>query len=346
VIRESLEVEGVVFMDASIKSYGGLVGNATVTPALSDVEVQQSSLESGSSDESVRGPALDPPAAMPASCTVLGFATSRSSSIAGDATPAEFAACKERFLQRLLQKYPKGRIFNFEADGALSDQSTSSGGDEVSLGLAATAPSAAVSLSPSESGSKPLPKPKLRQSAAEYLIRMFPGARSVAVVPLWDPQTGRSFAGGFLWTKTPTRVFSRENELSYMRVFGLITMAEVARLKIRAADKAKTDILGSISHELRSPLHGLVGTIEMLRHTALDGFQKSVLWTIDASARTLLDTIDHVSSLLLRWLYTRNINWWLTFSASLSFWTSSRSTTSGRPRPGAEQAPSSASLHG
>lgn len=296
VIRESLEVEGVVFMDASIRSYGGLVGNTSVTtPPLSDVEVQQSSLESGSSDDSVRGPALDTPRPKPASCAVLGFANSRSSSMAGDATPAEFAVCKERFLQRLLQKYPKGRIFNFEADGALSDQSASSGGDEVSLG-SAPAPLTAVPSSLSESGSnKPRPKPKLRQSAADCLINMFPGARSVAVVPLWDPQTGRSFAGGFHWTKNPTRVFSRENELSYMRVFGLITMAEVARLKIRAADKAKTDILGSISHELRSPLHGLVGTIEMLRHTALDGFQKSVLWTTDASARTLLDTIDHVS---------------------------------------------------
>lgn len=115
------------------------------------------------------------------------------------------------------------------------------------------------------------------------------------MVPMWDTQTGNWFAGGFVWTRTPTRTFSDENELTYLRVFGLTAMAEVARLKTKAADKAKTDILGSISHELRSPLHGLVGAVELLRHTAMNALQVDILRTIEASGRTLLDTIDHVS---------------------------------------------------
>jgi GAF domain-containing protein len=295
-IRESLEIEGAVFLDANIRSYGGMVGNMS-SPILAprDAEARHSPMESGSSDESAQGPGFDLPDTGPAMSRVLGFSTARTSSIAGNTVPAELSACRERFLHRLLQRYPKGRIFNFEADGALSDHSTSSGGDDRTLGSSVASSTVAPPSPTDHGGGSPAVRPRTRPSAAERVVRMFPGARSVAVVPLWDPQTGRVFAGGFLWTRTPTRIFSRENELSYLRVFGLAIMAEVARQKLRAADKAKTDILGSISHELRTPLHGLVGTIEMLRNTALDGFQKSVLWTLDTSARTLLDIVDHVS---------------------------------------------------
>ena len=315
-IRESLEVEGVVFLDANIRSYGGLVGNMSA-PLLApgDAEARNSSMESGSSDESPRGPGFDPPDAGPAMSRVLGFSTARASSITGDTGPSELSACRERFLDRLLQRYPKGRIFNFEADGALSDHSTGSEGDDRALGSSAASSTVTPPLPTDYGGGNPAVRPRTRPSAAERVVRLFPGARSVAVVPLWDPQTGRVFAGGFLWTRTPTRIFSRENELSYLRVFGLAIMAEVARQKSRAADKAKTDLLGSISHELRTPLHGLVGTIEMLRNTALDGFQKSVLWTLDTSARTLLDIVDHVSlfrlcraSSLLHWCFASG-NW-------------------------------------
>ncbi|KAG7284241.1 hypothetical protein NEMBOFW57_010605 [Staphylotrichum longicolle] len=294
-IRESLEVEGAVFLDAKIRSYGGLVGNMSPPPpSPSSTDVRHSSMESGSSDEIAQSLASPLPSTSPAVSRVLGFSTSRASSIAGDAVPAEVLPCRERFLHRLLQRYPKGRIFHFEADGALSDPSTSSSGDDSTFGSSTTTSTAGPASPTDEGGASSAVKPKTRLSAAERVIRMFPGARSVAVVPLWDPQTGRLFAGGFLWTRTPTRIFSRENELSYLRVFGLAIMAEVARQTLHAADKTKTDILGSISHELRTPLHGLVGTTEMLRNTDLDGFQKSVLWTLDASARTLLDTVDHL----------------------------------------------------
>ncbi len=295
-IRQSLEVEGAVFIDANIRSYGGLVGNLSA-PLLApdDAEARHSSMESGSSDENPQGPPFDLPDAGPAMSRVLGFSTTHASSIAGDTVPSELSACRERFLDRLLQRYPKGRIFNFEADGALSDHSTSSEGDDRTLGSSAASSTVVLALPTDHGGGSQAVRPKTRPSAAERVVRLFPGARSVAVVPLWDPQTGRVFAGGFLWTRTPTRIFSRENELSYLRVFGLAIMAEVARQKSRAADRAKTDLLGSISHELRTPLHGLVGTIEMLRNTTLDGFQKGVLWTLDTSARTLLDIVDHVS---------------------------------------------------
>jgi signal transduction histidine kinase len=41
------------------------------------------------------------------------------------------------------------------------------------------------------------------------------------------------------------------------------------------ADKAKGDFISSISHELRSPLHGILASADFLAETTLDSFQKS-----------------------------------------------------------------------
>ena len=80
--------------------------------------------------------------------------------------------------------------------------------------------------------------------------KIFPGVRCLALVPLWDSNRERWFSVGFLWTTSPKRVFTLESELSYLAVFGNTIMADVARLDATASDKAKSDLLGSISHEV------------------------------------------------------------------------------------------------
>ena len=79
-----------------------------------------------------------------------------------------------------------------------------------------------------------------------------------------------------------------------MTAFCNSVMAEVSRLATMAADKQKGDFIGSISHELRSPLHGILASAEFLRDTACDNFQSSLIGTIESCGRTLLDTINHV----------------------------------------------------
>ncbi|KAI9838064.1 MAG: hypothetical protein M1819_006219 [Sarea resinae] len=71
-------------------------------------------------------------------------------------------------------------------------------------------------------------------------------------------------------------------------------MAEVSRLESVAADQSKADFIGSISHELRSPLHGILASNEFLGDTDCDGYQRNMIDTIDSCGRTLLDTINHV----------------------------------------------------
>lgn len=60
------------------------------------------------------------------------------------------------------------------------------------------------------------------------------------------------------------------------------------------ADRAKGDFISSVSHELRSPLHGILASAEFLSETDLDNFQRSFVDTVESCGRTLLDTINHV----------------------------------------------------
>ncbi|KAK3375744.1 hsp90-like protein, partial [Lasiosphaeria ovina] len=285
VIRESIEVEGVLFLDASVRSFGGLIGKEVSEPP---ILIKPSSSES-SSDEST-STALGN--TKPHTCKLLGFSTSSHSSINGDEPHHEHTTMPEKLLRSLLHRHPHGCIFNFEPDAAVF-------GTDSDIDSCFLSPSAFSGSCPApdvmDSGTSRTPQEiRKRRDAVASLGKMFAGARSVAFVPLFDGQKSRWSAGGFVWTKTPTRIFTSRNELSYLRVFGLTTMAEVARLNNKAADSTKTDILGSISHELRSPLHGVVGAVDLLRNTDLDSAQEQIVHTIETSGRTLLDTIDHL----------------------------------------------------
>ncbi|KAK4938020.1 hypothetical protein LTR66_015134 [Elasticomyces elasticus] len=71
-------------------------------------------------------------------------------------------------------------------------------------------------------------------------------------------------------------------------------MTEYSRVESVITDRQKGDFISSISHELRSPLHGVLAATEFLGDTHLDDFQESLLETINACGRTLLDTMNQV----------------------------------------------------
>ena len=71
-------------------------------------------------------------------------------------------------------------------------------------------------------------------------------------------------------------------------------MAEASRIAFVAAERKKGDFIGSISHELRSPLHGILASAEFLAETESDPFQNSLVDTISSCGRTLLDTVNHI----------------------------------------------------
>ncbi|POS73325.1 hypothetical protein DHEL01_v208281 [Diaporthe helianthi] len=307
IIRQAVEVDGVLFLDATVRSFGGLVGQQNndmsgrkVSAVGLDNISYLSNDEDAMSQTQSAGKRED-------YCNVLGYSTMQGSTIGGDRSPWQFEGLRDKNLQRLLRRYPQGKIFNFDADGSVIQAASASApvpkppthglplrrpasptrqwsrdsqdADDIHLDTTSAHKTAAMTR---------------RWSPAQAVENLFPGARSVVLIPLWDGQKKRWSAGGFVWTRNPTRVFTTDGTVSFLRVFGLSVMAELYRLNTKAEETIKSNILGSISHELRSPLHGLVGAVELLHDSKLDSVQQNVLNIIETSGKTLVDTINHL----------------------------------------------------
>lgn len=68
-----------------------------------------------------------------------------------------------------------------------------------------------------------------------------------------------------------------------------------ALVKARAGEKAKADFLAVMSHEMRTPLNGLLGSADLLRGSTLSSEQTKLLSVIETSGNLLL---GHVNSVL------------------------------------------------
>lgn len=236
VIRESIEVEGALFLEASVGSFGGL---SYGHKAKESTDSADSPLSLSSGNESQARSVSPPPRDQRTQiCDVLGFSTGQGSSI--DKAISSIERVPERLLSALLRRYPAGKIFNFDLDGSLL-----SGDSDLEMSVVVPSsrqesPERPVSVSVDKHRKKEVQRYHTLERQAKAISSIFPGARSVAVVPLWDSVRDRWHSGGVFWTNSPTRIFTVEGELSYLRAFGTTLMGEVARLKALASDKSKS----------------------------------------------------------------------------------------------------------
>lgn len=295
ILRESFEVEGCIFFDISVGSYRNRETNKSRTPQNNEPSAGQSNLTSSSDEQLPTTPTDD----LNADCDIIAYATTRGSSINSAKASSDQAHISKQFLAKLLRRYPNGKVFNFGADGELHPNDTSASSDDGDSlasckktrtsedGNLETAHSASTS---SRGADRP---PRLVREGME-ISGSFPGARSVAFMPIWDAKRERWSAAGFLYTFKSARSFTIQGELSLLKAFVLSISAEVYAQEALESDKAKSDALGSLSHELRSPLHGIILSTELLNDTNLSVFQGNAAHTIEICCRTLLDTIDHL----------------------------------------------------
>ncbi|KAE8332611.1 hypothetical protein BDV39DRAFT_108289 [Aspergillus sergii] len=127
-----------------------------------------------------------------------------------------------------------------------------------------------------------------------HISKTFSDATSIAFFPLWDFQQNRWFAGCFVWTQDPGRLFAESTDLTYLAAFNNSVMAEISRLDLRAADREKADFISSVSHEWRSPLHGILTMLDILQETKVTNVQRSLIDITMTCGKTLLDTVNHV----------------------------------------------------
>jgi signal transduction histidine kinase len=299
IIRQSTLADGVVFFDTSAAGIKTQLyddnryadsSDESPTNTTTDVDTadstatarrrrrQQTNLQnhSDSADEAVAAETISKP------CPVAGLSLSK-----GNAPIAmsDFSL-SEAAMERYIDRYPFGKFFNYNEEGLGVNSS-----DEKSE-RSETDQSDRTLCSP---GNVPKKSRKRRERfiPTEFL-KVLPNVRTLIFLPLWDPSSERWVAGGFIWTSKAGRLMSPENELPYLQAFGNSITSEVARLSAMKADRAKTTFIASISHELRSPLHGILGSVEFLRDTVASAYQDSLVSSIETCGKTLLDTIDHV----------------------------------------------------
>ncbi|KAK4553490.1 hypothetical protein LTR86_009547 [Recurvomyces mirabilis] len=194
-------------------------------------------------------------------------------------------------LEKYFTLFPRGKVFYFtsQGSGVSSDDEGSTSESQQST------KEAREDGSNVEQGSSSHRRKKRRRFMDhEELLKKIPGAKSVVFLPLYDYVEEKLMAGCFLWSSTTGQMMNLDDDLSYLRAFGNCIMSEVARMNVQKNEAAKTTFIASMSHELRSPLHGILGASEFLVDTATDSYQKGLITSIVTCGKTLLDTLNHV----------------------------------------------------
>ena len=126
------------------------------------------------------------------------------------------------------------------------------------------------------------------------LFEQFPHVRYVIFLPLWHFQRECWFAAAFGWVSFDSQQALDYSDRNLLTAFCNSVMAEVSRIEALSVSRAKSDFISSISHELRSPLHGILASGELLREALDDPNLLSMIDMIDSCGTTLLDTFNNL----------------------------------------------------
>ncbi|KAI4847585.1 hypothetical protein E4T44_04429 [Aureobasidium sp. EXF-8845] len=290
-IRKAVDADGVLFLDAAVAGFGNLI-NSSLFDNTTDKDVDTTS--SGTDGQRTSEGEDAKPQAQNADdepCPILGASYApRTGAIPDSEGRREiYSQLTPKFLRSVLRRFKGAKVWNFNENGddyldeqASESHSASDGGPIRSSSKA------------SDASWRRKQKRSLKYAPGKQLAAAFPGVRSLMVLGLWDPQRNQWRAGCVIWSCTPMRMFSNEGEMHYLTAFCDVIMAKLARLEVDVSNNIKSDFISSISHELRSPLHGILGTVEVLQDQNVDNATAEMISQIDTCGRTLLDIVDHL----------------------------------------------------
>ncbi|KAL3443773.1 hypothetical protein BJX65DRAFT_194550 [Aspergillus insuetus] len=129
------------------------------------------------------------------------------------------------------------------------------------------------------------------QAVASGLFEEIPDASSLIFLPIWSHDKSKWLAATIVWSCNSQGSF-QDDDLYYLKAFGDVIGSEIAQIDRTAVDRSKSDLLKSISHELRSPLHGMLANSELLQSTDLDPVQRDMVKMVETCGETLLDTMN------------------------------------------------------
>ena len=115
-----------------------------------------------------------------------------------------------------------------------------------------------------------------------YIFSLLGFALVVTANPFWSSQPRLSIGLFLTLTLIPLYLIKLLNQL------------KKAIVVAQEANQAKTRFLAHMSHEMRTPLNGVIGTSDLLTTTPLNGEQFDLVNTLKTSAQTLLQLIENV----------------------------------------------------
>lgn len=289
-LRAGLDVDGVAFVDGLVGFHGSTVPVAEPETEL-ETELAQStdSYRKSSVDATQRDPILQPDGSENAERTFTSTGYERSVLLRRPAECLGISVHDERWpvwidispttlglkhlheslLQRLLAKFPDGKVWFFDDDSGKPYTFS----DDDRLVVADDDDGNVIKLAAS-----------------------FPGVRQILFAPLTDPTSLKRLAGCVAWTSRMRPIFTQSADLPLFRTFLSSAESEISRVDAIAAVKQQEAFVSSVSHELRTPLHGILGAVEFLSDTTLDDFQQGLAESIRCCGATLHETLSSVLS--------------------------------------------------
>ncbi|KXG47353.1 CheY-like superfamily [Penicillium griseofulvum] len=261
-LEESLDLDGVVFLDAHRND-----PQFDISERHDDWD-SLGNFFSGSSPSSL--PNANPLKDAENYCGSLGQAISCRSAKSKIDSNCQVKVTEE-LLHSLITHFPDGHIFNIDSRSNM-DSLVDSASDHSEISASNV---------------------EIVRQISHRLAHQLPEAKCVLFYPLWDWNKSRWLAGTLAWVNGSHRPLGRE-DLHYFKVFGDSMISEVSRIHWIASENSKFDFVTSISHELRSPLHGILASAELLHDVQLQAAHRDMVNMISTSGLTLLDTIDHL----------------------------------------------------
>jgi signal transduction histidine kinase len=126
--------------------------------------------------------------------------------------------------------------------------------------------------------------------------------KSLIALPMLEGKNCSGFVG-FDSVRKHHLYTAREEQLLQLFAMMLVNLQEKNRVqrdlnnaiaKAEAANQAKSDFLANITHEIRTPLHSIVGYTDLLGDTTLTKTQQEYLDNAKSSARVLMGIINDV----------------------------------------------------
>jgi signal transduction histidine kinase len=138
--------------------------------------------------------------------------------------------------------------------------------------------------------SRPFEDPEIEDAVS----KSFQDSQQLLVMPLFDVLHNRTAAICVGWRSDYTRVYSDSSDVPFVSTFCISTMSEVLRLETQVLERVKSDFLGSVSHEMKTPLHQTLGNLELLLQTSCSVEQYDLAVNARFGATQLLETIDMI----------------------------------------------------